>query len=80
MATLPVSSGTIETKFINLDLQNVSVIVSSARKGINPSVFYDFAASIKMSERNLAALLNLSSRTISNYKEQKKTMGPVQVK
>lgn len=78
MATSPVIPSTIRRRFIHLNLHNVSALVFSARKGVKPSVFYDFAASIKMSEKNLAALLHLSSRTISNYKEQKKSLEPVQ--
>jgi putative toxin-antitoxin system antitoxin component (TIGR02293 family) len=68
----------IRVRFSNLDLKNAFAIVFSARKGIKPKVFYDFADSIKMSEKNLAILLNLSSRTISNYKEQQKPLEPAQ--
>ena len=78
MAASPASSVSVRKKFSHLDLQNVPAIVFSARKGVKPSVFYDFAALIKMSEKNLAVLLNLSSRTISNYREQKKLLEPVQ--
>src|SRR5258708_29915485 len=78
MAGLHPISNTIRTRFGNLDLKSTYAIVFSARKGIKPKVFYDFADSIKMPEKNLALLLNLSSRTISNYKEQQKTLEPVQ--
>jgi putative toxin-antitoxin system antitoxin component (TIGR02293 family) len=53
-------------------------IFLSARKGIKPKVFYDFADCIKMPEKKLALMLNLSSRTISNYKEQQKALYPIQ--
>ncbi len=66
----------ITSKFINLDVSNNFAIVISARKGLETSVFYDFAEAIKMSERNLAALINLSSRTISNYKEMQRKLDP----
>ncbi|MEO6916796.1 MAG: antitoxin Xre-like helix-turn-helix domain-containing protein [Chitinophagaceae bacterium] len=72
---IPVS---ISLRFSDLDLNSLSAIVFSARKGLKSSVFYDFADYIKMSEKSLAGLLNLSSRTISNYKVQKKTLEPVQ--
>ena len=78
MPASPAISRSVLAKFSSLNLNSVSAIVFTARKGLKSAVFYDFAASIKMSEKNLAALLNLSSRTISNYKEQKKNLGPVQ--
>lgn len=78
MATSSVTSKSIRNKFRNLDLKNSFAIVFSARKGIKPKVFYDFADSIKMPEKNLAVLINLSSRTISNYKERQKTLDPIQ--
>lgn len=67
----------VKTRFKDLHLDNPHALVSSARKGLKPSVFYDFAAIIKMPEKNLAYLLNLSARTISNYKEQQKVFEPV---
>lgn len=78
MATAPAITTSIRVRFQNLDLKNAFALVFSARKGIKPKVFYDFSDSIKMPERDLAALLNMSSRTISNYKAQKKTLEPVQ--
>ena len=51
-------------------------IVLSARKGLQPKVFYDFAEAIKMPEKKLAAIMNLSARTISNYKDSKKRLDP----
>ena len=75
--TSPISDS-IRTRFSNLDLKSAFAIVFSARKGIKPKVFYDFADSIKMPEKRLALLLNLSSRTISNYKELQKNLEPVQ--
>lgn len=52
-------------------------IVLSARKGLNTKIFYDFAEAIKMPEKNLAAIMNLSARTISNYKESQKNLEPL---
>jgi len=67
----------LKSKFTNLDMASNFAIVVSARKGLAPKVFYDFAEAIKMPERNLAALINLSSRTISNYKESQKKLDPL---
>jgi putative toxin-antitoxin system antitoxin component (TIGR02293 family) len=78
MATSPLISNSIRVRFSNLDMKSSFAIVYSARKGIKPKVFYDFADSIKMPEKKLALMLNLSSRTISNYKEQQKALDPVQ--
>lgn len=72
------SSNSILDRFGNLDITSAFNLVFSARKGINAKVFYDFAHSIKMPEKNLASLLNISSRTISNYKEQQKKLEPAQ--
>ncbi|MEO6547147.1 MAG: antitoxin Xre-like helix-turn-helix domain-containing protein [Ferruginibacter sp.] len=69
---------TITAKFNKLNLKNNNAIVLSARQGITTKVFYDFAEYIKMPEKKLAALLHLSSRTISNYNELQKKMDPVQ--
>jgi putative toxin-antitoxin system antitoxin component (TIGR02293 family) len=66
----------IRARFSNLDLKSAFAIVFSARKGIKTKVFYDFAKSIKMSEKNLAMLLSLSSRTISNYTAEQKSLEP----
>jgi putative toxin-antitoxin system antitoxin component (TIGR02293 family) len=78
MATSPLISNSIRVRFSNLDMKSSFAIVYSARKGIKPKVFYYFADSIKMPEKKLALMLNLSSRTISNYKEQQKALDPVQ--
>ena len=69
---------TIKQKFKNFDLKNNYNLVFSARKGVKPKVFYDFAATIKMSEKDLAKLLNVSARTITNYDKQQKTLEPLQ--
>ncbi len=78
MAAAPHLPHSIRTRFSNLDTNSNYAIVFSARKGIRPKVFYDFADSIKMPEKKLATLINLSSRTISNYKDQQKSLEPVQ--
>lgn len=77
MAALHAVPNSIRGRFNALALENTHALVSSARKGIKTKVFYDFANSIKMPEKVLAVLLNLSSRTISNYKDQHKSLEPV---
>jgi putative toxin-antitoxin system antitoxin component (TIGR02293 family) len=64
-------------KFRNFDLSNLSAIVFAARKGIKTKVFYDFAETIKIPEKHLASILNLSSRTISNHYQEEKTLAPI---
>lgn len=78
MAASSFVSNSIRFKFRKLDLKNPFFIVCSARNGVTPKVFYDFADSIKMPEKNLALLLNLSARTISNYKELQRPLEPIQ--
>jgi putative toxin-antitoxin system antitoxin component (TIGR02293 family) len=78
MAASSAISLSIRDRFQSLDLQNGSGIVFSARKGIKPKIFFEFADSINMPEKKLAVLINISSRTIHNYKEQQKPLDPVQ--
>ncbi|WP_018615715.1 antitoxin Xre-like helix-turn-helix domain-containing protein [Segetibacter koreensis] len=67
----------IKNRFKGLDLRSLHAIVFSARKGLKTKIFYDFAEAIKMPEKSLANIINLSARTISNYKEQQKALEPV---
>ena len=67
----------LAVKFKKWELNNPYNLVSTARKGIDAKVFYEFAGMAKLSEKFLANLINLSARTLSNYKEQKKTLEPV---
>jgi putative toxin-antitoxin system antitoxin component (TIGR02293 family) len=71
-------SVSIRDRFQSLGLQNGSGIVFSARKGVKPKIFFDFADSINMPEKKLALLINISSRTIHNYKDQQKPLEPIQ--
>ena len=71
------NKNTIRSKFKELDLLNHYAIFLSARKGVKTKTFYDFAEIIKMPEKNLASIINLSARTISNYKEKKKPLEPI---
>ena len=47
-------------------------LVKKAREGITTDLFYAFAETIKMPEKVLASVINLSPRTISNYRSQNK--------
>jgi uncharacterized protein (DUF2384 family) len=71
------SNNSVRNKFKNLGLDNPYQLVNAARKGIKPKVFYDFAVTIKMPEKSLAGIINLSARTLSNYKEQQKNLEPI---
>jgi putative toxin-antitoxin system antitoxin component (TIGR02293 family) len=71
------SGGSLHIRFQDLGLESPAKIVFSARKGIMPSLFYSFAQSVKMSEKNLARLLHTHSRTIGNYRELQKKLDPV---
>jgi len=76
MPALHILPSSIRGRFNDLGLESAHALVLSARKGIKTKVFYEFADTIKMSEKALAILLNLSSRTISNYKDQRKSLEP----
>jgi putative toxin-antitoxin system antitoxin component (TIGR02293 family) len=76
-ATLRSNQGLIKTKFRKLGTLNNHSIVFSARKGLKPEVFYSFATAIDMDQKNLAFLINLSPRTISNYKDKGKSLEPL---
>ncbi len=73
-----IESNTLKNKFVLFTGNNNFNLVANARKGIGSDVFYDFAALIKMSEKNLAQIIHLSTRTISNYKANKKSLEPLQ--
>ena len=59
-------------------IENDAQIFKHAKMGIETNLFYAFAERIKMDNKSLAALLHLSSRTISNYHQHKQTLEPVQ--
>ncbi|RYY57520.1 MAG: DUF2384 domain-containing protein [Chitinophagaceae bacterium] len=65
-------------KFRDLQLKDDLSIVYSARKGVRPSVFYLFSDSVEMPEKKLAAMLHLHPRTISNYRDSKKNLNPIE--
>ena len=78
MSTIALNAkNSIGYRFRGFDLSNLNAIVSIAQKGIKPKVFYDFSEAIKMPIKNLASVLNLSARTISNYDQQEKLLDPI---
>ena len=64
----------VRSIFTDLDLSSDYAIIVLARKGVHTRVFYDFAEAIKMPEKTLAIMINLSSRTISNYNASDKRL------
>ncbi|MEO6818923.1 MAG: antitoxin Xre-like helix-turn-helix domain-containing protein [Ginsengibacter sp.] len=77
MSVTLVNRNSVKNRFKDLDFISNNAIFFSARKGLGTKIFYDFAETIKMPERNLASIINLSSRTISNYKAQRKKLEPI---
>lgn len=77
MGTAASSRNSVRNRFRGFDLGNKHALVFSARKGLKAKVFYDFADAIKMPEKKLAAIINLSARTISNYNETEKSLEPL---
>lgn len=55
-----------------LSIKNDYTLLKKAREGVGTDVFYSLADAIKMSEKTLASIINLSPRTISNYRDQQK--------
>jgi len=72
------SAVAVKNKFRDYEFNNNYKLLESARKGVRPQAFYDFAFAIKMPDKNLAQIIHLSPRTISNYKESRKNLDPVQ--
>jgi uncharacterized protein (DUF2384 family) len=58
------------------ELLDSAKLIAAARQGLKPKTFYDFARKFQMTEKTLAGIINLSSRTISNYKEKNKLIEP----
>lgn len=68
----------LQKQFKNLHLDNPVKMAFSARQGVAAVLFYSFAQSIKMPEKTLAQLLHTHPRTISNYREQQKSLNPIE--
>lgn len=63
-----------KNSYQNFVIENDYNLVKKAKAGVKTDVFYTFAESIKMPEKVLASVINLSPRTISNYRDQKKDL------
>ena len=63
-----------DNQWIKSDLQ----IFKQAVGGVNAGLFYSFAETVKMDYKSLAGLLHLSSRTVSNYHQNKQAFEPAQ--
>lgn len=70
-------TGAVHNRFKGLGLDNPYKLTVAARKGVKPKIFYEFADVIKMPERALAGIINLTARTLNNYKDQQKCLEPV---
>ena len=62
--------------FHNFSLTNDFSLIKKAREGVKTEVFYSFAEAMKLPEKFLASVINLSPRTISNYRDQNKFLEP----
>lgn len=63
--------------FSRFAIQDDYKLLKKAREGIKTDVFYSLADAIKIPEKALASILNLSPRTISNYRDQEKELDPI---
>jgi putative toxin-antitoxin system antitoxin component (TIGR02293 family) len=75
---IAVKGPSLRKTFKNLSIGNDTRMFTQARAGLSSVIFYQFAQIINMPDKSLAHLLNLSPRTISNYKEKSKSLDPVQ--
>ncbi len=76
--TISQQGGVVKKKFkLYAGRNNLSLFIT-ARKGVKSGLFYDLAEVMQMSEKNLAEIIHVSPRTMSNYKEHKKSLDPVQ--
>lgn len=55
-----------------LEIHDDYSLIKKARQGVNTDIFYALARAINMPEKTLASIINLSPRTISNYRDQDK--------
>ncbi len=72
----PAGMHNVRPAFRHFVIKDEYALVKKARSGVKTEVFYSLANAIKMPEKTLASVINLSPRTISNYKEQEKYLDP----
>ena len=63
--------------FNRYSIQDDYKLLKKAREGLKTDVFYLLADAINMPEKTLASVINLSPRTISNYRDQEKDLDPI---
>ena len=63
--------------FNRYSIQDDYTLLKKAREGLKTDVFYLLADAINMPEKTLASVINLSPRTISNYRDQEKGLDPI---
>ena len=63
--------------FNRYSIQDDYKLLKKAREGLKTDVFYLLADAINMPEKTLASVINLSPRTISNYRDQEKVLDPI---
>lgn len=74
----PVASyGFGNSVFTRFAIKDDYKLLKKAKEGLKTDVFYSLADAIKMPEKTLASVINLSPRTISNYRDQEKGLDPI---
>ena len=74
----PVASyGVGNSVFNRFAIKDDYKLLKKAKEGLKTDVFYSLADAIKMPEKTLASVINLSPRTISNYRDQEKGLDPI---
>jgi len=69
--------GAVTSVFNRFAIKDDYKLLKKAREGLKTDVFYSLADAIKMPEKALASVINLSPRTISNYRDQEKGLDPI---
>lgn len=69
--------GTEFSVFHKFAIKDDYKLLKKAQQGIKTEVFYSLANAIKIPEKTLASMINLSPRTISNYRVQEKELDPI---
>ncbi len=74
----PLQETIVRNKFRRYSGKNNYSLAVFARQGIKTDLFYDLATVTKMPEKSLADLIHISTRTVSNYRDNKIALDPVQ--
>ncbi len=67
----------VRDRFRNLKIGNRKEVFVAATKGVKAGVFYELAEITGMSDKELASTINLSARTVSNYRDARRSFEPV---